>query len=159
IRPETFTLDNYATLMQGTSVTAVANTLFLGIVGSTATVVIAFIVAFLIVRRRGRLIGVVDYIGSLPAAIPGLALAIGLLWAYAVLPLPVCGTILMLLVAYVTRFMSYGIRVASAGLQQIDPELEEAGRLAGLSSLGTFRRITLPLLKSSAVAVWTIVFV
>jgi iron(III) transport system permease protein len=100
-----------------------------------------------------------DYVSSLPAAVPGMALAIGLLWSYTFLPLPVYGTIFVLLIAYVTRFIAYGVRVASSSIHQIDPELEEAGRMVGLSSLQTFWRISLPLLRPSVLSVWTLVFI
>lgn len=159
LRPELFTLDNYAQLLQPSSLAAIRNTLLLGLVGATITAVLAFFVSYLIVRGRGRVIAAVDYISTLPAAIPSMAMAIGLLWTYTLLPLPIYGTVGVLLIAYLTRFIVYGVRLGTAGIQQIDPELEEAGRVAGLSRLGTFRRIVLPLVGPSFVAAWSLLFV
>lgn len=159
LRPELFTLDNYVQLLQPAQWVAFQNTLVLAVCGATATTVLAFLVSFLIVRSRGRLTVALDYLGSLPAAVPSMAMAIGLLWAYTMLPLPIYGTIAMLFIAYLTRFIPYGMRIGSSGIQQIDPELEEAGRVIGLSSLGTFRRITLPLLKPSVMSAWTLIFI
>jgi iron(III) transport system permease protein len=157
--PESLTLNNYLLLAQPAPALAVKNTLLLAVAGASITVALAFVVSFLTVRGKGRLVAAVDYIASLPVAVPGMAMAIGLLWAYTILPLPVYGTIFMLLIAYITRFIAYSVRVASGSLHQIDPELEEAGRVAGLSNLGTFWRISFPLLRPSVVSAWTLVFI
>lgn len=154
-----FTLDNYLALAQPGNLTAIQNSLILSVVGATLTIGLAFAVSFLIVRGKSRVGSTVDYIAALPVAVPAMALALGILWAYTSLPLPIYGTVFMLLIAYVTRFIAYSVRVASGSLHQIDPELEEAGRVAGLSNLGTFWRITLPLLRPSVVSAWTLVFI
>lgn len=159
LRLELFTLDNYAQLVQPSALLAIQNTLLLGIAGATITAVLAFFVSYLIVRGRGRVTAAIDYISTLPVAIPSMAMAIGLLWTYTLLPLPVYGTLAVLLIAYVTRFLVYGVRIGTAGLHQIDPELEEAGRIAGLSRLATFWRIALPLLRPSLLAAWILLFV
>lgn len=159
LRPGSFTLDNYARITEPGTLVAIQNTLLLAVVTATATVLLAFVVSYLIVRGRGRVAVTMDYLSSLPVAIPGMALAVGLLWAYTILPVPIYGTIAMLLVAYMTRFIAYGVRIASSGLHQIDPELEEAGRLSGLSPLRAFRRIVLPLLRPSLISAWTLLFI
>ena len=159
MNPAALTLNNYAALAQPGQALAIQNTLILALVGATITVLLAFVVSFLTVRGTGALVAAVDYIAALPVAVPGMAVAIGLLWAYTSLPLPVYGTIFMLLIAYVTRFIAYSVRVASGSLHQIDPEIEEAGRVAGLTNLGTFWRISLPLLRPSVISAWTLVFI
>ena len=82
-----------------------------------------------------------------------------ILFAYLVLPIPIYNTIWILLVAYVTLFMPYGMRFASGGLLQIHKELEEAAQTSGASQGQMFRRILMPLLAPIALSAWVYIFV
>ena len=81
------------------------------------------------------------------------------LFAYLILPIPVYDTIWILLIAYVTLFMPYGMRFASGGLAQIHRELEEVAEIGGANLFQTFRRVLLPLLAPVLIACWLYVFV
>ena len=59
-----------------------------------------------------------------------------------------------MLIAYVTRFMPYGLRYATTSLAQIHGELEECAAMCGASWLMSFRRVVLPLLKPGLMAGW-----
>mgnify|MGYP002138694865 FL=1 len=56
-------------------------------------------------------------VGVLPVAVPGLVYGIGLLWTY--LHTPLYGTIWILLLAYVAKFLPYGILVSRNGILQV----------------------------------------
>jgi iron(III) transport system permease protein len=73
---------------------------------------------------------------------------------YLALPIGVYGTLWIMLIAYVTRFMPYGIRTNATSMLQIHKELEESAAMSGASWLTTFRRIVLPLLKPGLIAGW-----
>jgi iron(III) transport system permease protein len=105
---------------------------------------------------RSRLPGRValDGIASLPIAIPGIVLGLAIMIVYLKLPVGIYGTLWILLVAYVTRFLPYGLRYASASLVQIHRELEESAAISGASWAVTFRRIVLPLIRPGLVAGW-----
>jgi iron(III) transport system permease protein len=120
---------------------------------------ICVLIAFL--SQRTRLPGrkVLDYLSMLPLGFPGVVLAFGMLQAWINPPIVLYGTIWILLVAYITRELPVGTRVASATIVQIHPELEEAARSCGGSWLHTFRTVTLPLLKSGILAGWFVLFV
>jgi iron(III) transport system permease protein len=90
----------------------------------------------------------------IPIAMPGIVLGVSLIWVYLTLPIPIYGTIWVLLLAYITRFMPYGMRAASASMIQINKELEEASLASGGSWPQTFRKIILPLLMPGFVAGW-----
>ena len=83
----------------------------------------------------------------------------GILVAYLMLPIPIYNTIWILLVAYVTLYLPYGMRFASSGITQIHRELEEAASMAGAGLGQTFRKIMLPLLAPVLLAGWIYVFV
>jgi iron(III) transport system permease protein len=83
-------------------------------------------------------------------------MAIGLLWAYVNFPLPIYATIWILLIAYVTRFIPYGLRAVTSTIVQIHKELEEASVSCGASFFSTFRRVVLPLMRPGLLAGWII---
>jgi iron(III) transport system permease protein len=108
-------------------------------------------------RRRGR--AALDQLSLVPLAMPAMVFALGLLWIYVELPVPVYGTLGILLVAYVTHYLPFGVRASGAALRQLHPELEEAARVAGASWLRVMRLVTVPLLRPALIAAWALLFV
>ena len=148
-------LDNYvATFTRPQSLTAFRNSLVLGV--GTATFVMFFmaIASWLVVRTRlwGR--WMVDNLAFMPLVVPGLVMGVALLFVYLRFPLAIYGTLWILFIAYVTRYMPYGMRYASSSMYQISGELEESAQTSGASWWQTFRRVNLPLLMPGLVAGW-----
>jgi iron(III) transport system permease protein len=112
------------------------------------------VVAWITVKSKipGR--ALLDNMTFIPIAIPGIVLGVSLIWVYLTLPIPIYGTIWVLFLAYVTKFMPYGIRAASASMIQINRELEEASLTAGGTWFQTFRKVVLPLLMPGFTAGW-----
>ena len=160
-RWEQFTLENYRWVLFDYPITqhAVLNSLFLGVVGATATILLAAVISFLTLRTRlpGR--QALDYLAMLPLGFPGVVLAFGMLQAWINPPLVLYGTIWILFVAYATRYLPIGVRSTSATLVQIHPELEESSLSCGANWLQTFKNITLPLLRPGIIAGWVLLFV
>ncbi len=100
-----------------------------------------------------------DLLAFLPIGIPGLVLAVAIVFELVNFPIPIYGTLAILVIAYVTRYLPYGMRTNSAAMLQLHRELEEAAAAAGASWWITFRRIVVPLLWPSLVAGWIYVFV
>ncbi|MGH7825803.1 MAG: ABC transporter permease [Candidatus Binatia bacterium] len=149
------TLENYQNLWNLPLVhRALWNSFVLGISSSTITMLLTAIVAWIIVRTSWRGKGMLDFLAFSPIAMPGLVLGIAILWLYLVLPLPVYGTLWILLIAYVTKYLPYGMRACSSSMLQIKKELEEASETSGASWSHTFRRVILPLLAPGFVAGW-----
>ncbi|MDE3192597.1 MAG: iron ABC transporter permease [Chloroflexota bacterium] len=156
----TFGLGNYATILgDPVAQRAIRNTLILAALGATAAMLLAFGVALASLRTRLRGRGLVEYAIFLPFAVPSVVLAVGILWGYVSFPIGVYGTIFILLIGYVTKFMPYGLRSASTSLLQIHPELEEQARVAGASLGQTIRRVVMPLILPGFVAGWTLLAV
>ncbi len=154
------TLTNYADVLSD-DVTrgAIANSLALGVLAATAVVGLTAAIAWVTLRTRVPGRGILDFLAFVPITIPGIVLGISLIWVYFTLPIRIYGTLWILLVAYVTRYLPYGMRSLSAGIVQIHRELEEAAAAAGASFLPTFRRVLLPLLRPTIVAAWAYVFI
>jgi iron(III) transport system permease protein len=139
---------------------AAKNSLILGLGAATTVMLICAVAAWLVVRTTlpGRWL--VDNLAFLPLVIPGLVLGVSLLTVYLRLTwLPIAGTLWILFVAYLTRYMPYGMRYASTSMFQIGRELEESAMMSGAGWLQTFRRVVLPLLVPGFVAGWIYIFV
>jgi iron(III) transport system permease protein len=93
-----------------------------------------------------------EYIAMLPLAVPGLVMALGILWTWVSVPLPIYGTILVIIVAFIGKFMPAGYRVISASMLQIHDDLEHAAMVSGATRAQMVRRITLPLLRGGVVS-------
>jgi iron(III) transport system permease protein len=153
-------LDNYVELLHlKQATTALKNSLFLGIASATLVMVVMAIAAWIVVRSRipGRQL--VDQFAFVPLVIPGLVLGLALSFVYLRSPIPIYGTIFILLIAYVTRFMPYGMRYAVTSMHQISSELEESAQVSGASWWQTFRRVLLPLLSPGLLAGWIYILV
>ena len=112
------------------------------------------VLSWVIVKSRGRGRKVLDFLTFVPHAIPGIVTGVALMWVYIFLPVPIYGTIWILLIAYMTSRIAFGTRVMNAAMTQLHKELEEASYASGGSWLRTFRKITLPLLLPALVNGW-----
>jgi len=154
------TLDNYAFVFRmGRARTAFKNSIFLSLSSATLVMLLTAVISWITVKSRWRGRTLLDVITFLPITIPGIVLGVSLIWVYLILPIPIYGTVWILLLAYITRYMPYGIRTNAASMVQIHDELEEASYASGGSWLDTFRRVTLPLLKPGLISGFTYVIV
>ena len=153
-------LDNFAAVFALPTIpTSLVNSLVLG--AGTATIVMALmaVAAWVVVRSGipGRQL--LDHIAFSPLVIPGLVLGVGVAFVYLRSPLPIYGTLLILLIAYCTRYLPYGMRYAVSGMQTISTELEESAQVSGAGWWATFRRVLLPLIAPALLAGWVYIFV
>ncbi|HXG50335.1 MAG TPA: iron ABC transporter permease [candidate division Zixibacteria bacterium] len=133
---------------------AFLNSALLSFLSASSVMLLTSVVAWVTVKSRMRARFLLDNLAFLPIAIPGLVLGVSLLVLYLTLPVPVYGTLWILFIAYVTKYLPYGIRAASASMIQIGRELEEASTASGAVWRQTFVRIVLPLLMPGFVAGW-----
>jgi len=133
---------------------AVWNSLLLSLGSATLIMLVTSVVAWIVLRTRlpGRWL--IDNLASLPMVFPGLVLGLAIMICYLYLPFGVYGTLWIMLIAYVTRFLPYGMRYSATSMLQIHKELEESAAMSGASWGMTFRRIVLPLLKPGLLAGW-----
>jgi iron(III) transport system permease protein len=149
------TLANYQyVLTYPLALTAFKNSIYLSVGSATLVMLLTSVIAWITVKSKlpGRVF--LDNMTFIPIAMPGIVLGVSLIWVYLTLPIPIYGTIWVLLLAYITKFMPYGIRASSASMIQINKELEEASLASGATWLQTFRKVILPLLMPGFVAGW-----
>jgi iron(III) transport system permease protein len=139
---------------------ALKNSLILGAASATCVCALGLAISWVVVRTRSVIRPWLDQISMFPLAMPSMVLALGLLWAYVGLKaLPIYGTIWILLLAYVTHYLPFGVRAGSAALRQLHVELEDAARMTGASWSKTMRWIVLPLTRPTLIATWTLLFI
>jgi iron(III) transport system permease protein len=154
---ELLTLDNYrANLNDARTFRALRNSLLLAVGGATLCMLIAALTAWVTTKSKAAGRGIIEALTFIPWAFPGTALAIGLLWTYVYVPLPIYGTLWILLIGYITRFLPYGLRTMTSTIVQLHDDLQQASMVCGASFLATFRRILLPLLRPGFIAGWII---
>jgi iron(III) transport system permease protein len=152
---KTISLANYRAVLDAPNIgTAVWNSVFLALATATAVMMLTAIIGWLVLRTRVPGRWLLDNVASLPMVMPGLVVGLAIMVLYLALGGGIYGTIWILLIAYMTRFLPYGMRFNSASLLQLHKELEESASLSGADWFTSFRRIVLPLLKPGLLAGW-----
>jgi iron(III) transport system permease protein len=156
---ESFSLANYQQVLFSLPTTsrALINSFILSAGGATIAMVLAGLVSYLVIK--GKVVGrqSLDVLSMMPLAFPGIVIAVGLLWAY--IRTPIYGTVLILIVSYVTHYLPHGVRTVSSNLVQLDDSLEESARTSGASWLRSLRTIVLPLMRGAFMSGWLLLFV
>jgi len=140
-------------------VDAVKTSVLLAVMAATIIVLLTFVMAWIALRAVPRAGWALDSLAFTPVAIPHVIVGASVLFAYLMLPIPVYNTIWILLIAYVTMYLPYGMRFISSGLTQIHKELEESAEVSGARVRQVFLRILLPLLLPVLLAAWIYIFV
>ncbi|MHB1343167.1 MAG: ABC transporter permease [Thermoleophilia bacterium] len=157
---KTMTLNNYVEVFyMDSALRALRNSLVLGIGAATIVMLLTAVAAWIVVRSKVRARGIVDQLAFTPLVIPGIVLGLALSFVYLRFPVPVYGTLLILLIAYITRYMPYGMRYASTSMHQISSELEESAQVCAASWWQSFRRVVVPLLTPGLVGGWIYIMV
>ena len=155
------TFANYKFILFEYNVTqrAILNSLFLATIAATLAVFLGVVMGWIDLRTRipGRKI--LDYASLIPLGLPGIVVAVALIQFWLAMPIALYGTLTILLLAYVGRYLPLGVRAANASLRQVDPSLEESAQILGASWTTTLREVTLPLIRPGLFAGWLLVFV
>ena len=154
-----YTIRNYVFLFESSStLRSFWNTLIVSGVGALIGVGLASFVSYFTLRHRPPGYRVLDFIASLPFGVPGVVIGLGLLWAYAYLPLPIYGTLIILIISFITRFLSYATETVGGRMVQIDKSLEEAAWTSGATRLQGIKRILMPLAMPSLQGAYFLLF-
>ncbi|ANF56545.1 ABC transporter permease [Halotalea alkalilenta] len=161
---DTVTLSAYAEMLgrQGVTWRAMSNSLLLASIAAAILMALSLPLAWLLVRRPSRPLALFEAAIEIPYALPGVVLAVGCILAFA-RPLPLLGfglygSLWIILIAYLARFMVVALKPVQASLAASDPALEEAAQLAGAGPLRRLVELWLPLLAPAAFAGALLVF-
>ena len=158
---QNLTLRHYRFVLLDYDVTrrAIANSLVLAAAAATLSVLIGSLVGWIDLRTTAPGRKLLDYVSLVPLGLPGIVVAVALIQFWLRVPVPIYGTLLIILLAYTGRYVPLGVRAANAAFRQLDPVLEESARVTGAGWLRTFTAVTLPLARPGLFAGWLLVFV
>lgn len=144
----TFTLEHYRYAF-GIGMKSLRDSTLMAALATPVTGILAMIIAFLTVRKRfvGR--KAMELISMLGMTVPGTVMGIGYVLSFNTPPLVLTGTMLIIVLSYVFRYLPVGVQSGVTSLKQIDPSIEEAAADLGANSFTTFTTVTLPLIKTA----------
>jgi iron(III) transport system permease protein len=136
----------------------VVNSLFASLAAAAICVAAAAPVAFLAVRWPRPWTRALERLAYAGNALPGIVIALSLVFFAANYASPVYQTLGLLLVAYAIRFFPQGVAGAHSAILRVDPHLEDAARGLGRRPLGVFTSVTGPLVAPGFLAGAALVF-
>lgn len=155
---KSLSLDNFAIVLTDPFyLTLGFNTLLVAAGAATAAMMIALVAGWVVVRQwpGGK---IVEQLSTIPIVFPGIVVGVALIIIALNLPIPLYDTLELIMLAFIIRFLPYGMRYAHTGVMQIHRELEEAGAMSGAGQWMILRRIVFPLLLPALVSGWVFVF-
>ena len=153
------TLDNYVTAFSNDAIVgSVLNSLTISFTSATGAIFLAFVTVWLVARTDIRWRWGLDQLAMLPLVFPGIVMGVAILKMYLTVPLPVYGTIWIMVLAFVPRYLPYAIRFSHAGLLGIHRELEESATTSGATWGQVAWKIVVPLMMPALFAGWIYIF-
>ena len=162
--PSTWTMKNYEiALGHPITIPSIKNSLIYSGFATIFALFLGISVAFVIVRTKFKLRGVIDMLSMMPLAVPGLVTAFGYLaMSQAGRPFaflnPIENPTILLIIAYTIRKLPFMVRSAAAGLQQTSVTYEEAAQCFGCAPLKSTLKITVPMISANLIAGGLLVF-
>lgn len=129
--------------------TSAGNSVVVAVSSAAAGTVVAFLVGYTVYRTKAKARGLLEGISMVPLAIPAIVLGMGLLWTWLVMPVPVYGTLTVLVIAFVAVQMPQGLRGIASSIQATERDLEDNAVLHGARRSRAVLAITVPLLRGA----------
>jgi iron(III) transport system permease protein len=155
---KSLTLRNYHTVFTAPGYVDLALNSLTVAAGAATAIMLITLLAGWIAARNGPGGRILDQLATLSLVFPGICLGVAVMEVYLRVPLPIYGSLWIIAIAYVIRYMPYGMRYVYSGVLQLHKELEEAAGVAGASAMTTLRRIVAPLLTPALIAGWLFIF-
>lgn len=146
----TFTLDHFKEIFTG-DFSAFGNSIKLAFVTASISSLLGVFLSYLIYRKDFKTSQIIDFIATLPAAVPGILYGMAYLTTFNKEPLVLIGTKIVIYIICVTRFTNVALRMGYTLLSHIDPSIELASFNLGMGEIRTFTKIILPQLKPAFV--------
>jgi iron(III) transport system permease protein len=157
-----WTLNNWSTVLSDSAfLKSLRSTLTIGFGSAIFGIAWFSLVAYVIVRTKFRARLLLDFLSWLPWALPGIILGLGFLWMILEVPIlrPIHTTSLALIFVVTLGSITVGVQMFKTNLLQLGADMEDASRMAGGSWFYTYRRVLLPLMMPTVIAVGLVTFV
>jgi len=137
---------------------AARNSIYASGLAALATVLAATPIALLSVRYGGRAAWLIERVSYAGFALPGIVVALALVFFGIRYAQPLYQSMTMLIVAYVVLFLPVALGGLRTALLQIHPHLEDAARTLGKTPAQAFLSVTVPLLRPGIITSLALVF-
>lgn len=131
---------------------ATTNSVVVSVAAAAVGTALAFVVGYVVYRTKSWGRGALENVSMVPLAIPHVVLGIGLLWTWLVMPLPVYGTLWVLIIGFVAVQMPQGFRGIASSIRATDRDLEDSAVMLGARRSRAIAVITVPLLRVSVLS-------
>lgn len=153
-----FTVEAYEVWLRKGTLTAAGHTLVVGIFSALGAMLLSVVVSWLVVRVRSRAVRSLDTLAFIPHAMPSVVIGLSVLLIYLAVPLPIFGTVWIIVIAIATQYVALGTRLTTGSIAQIHESLEEAAGASGAAAHRTWRHILVPLLRRPFISGFLLVF-
>ena len=134
---------------------AFTDSFVLSLIASPITALLSMIISYLVVKKKFKGKGFIEFVSMLAMAVPGTVLGVGFIRGFAGgvfrtgFLQGIYGTGIILVIVFVVRSLPVGTRSGISALRQIDKSIEESAYDLGAGSAKVFTSVTLPLIKDS----------
>lgn len=140
-----FSLDSYRYIMFKLS-RNISNTFMFALAALAVMIMLGLLISYIVVRRRSKASGLLDFLVMFPYVLPGSVLGICLVMAFNKGPIMIAGTMWIMILSYTIRKLPFTLRSSVGILYQIDPSIEEASISLGVSPMKTFFTVMVKLM-------------
>lgn len=154
-RDYTLSLKWFKYMMKTSGLKAFKDSFVLSLIAAPLTAFLSMVISYLVVKKKFRSKGFIEFVSMLAMAVPGTVLGIGYIRGYANglfrtgFMSGLYGTGLILIIVFIVRSLPTGTRSGISALRQIDKSIEESAYDMGANSGRVFMTVTLPLIKDS----------
>ena len=134
---------------------AFKDSFILSLISAPITALLSMIISYLVVKKKFRGKGMIEFVSMLAMAVPGTVLGVGFIRGFARgvfrtgFLQGIYGSGIILVIVFVVRSLPVGTRSGISALRQIDKSIEESAYDLGAGSIKVFTSVTLPLIKDS----------
>ena len=134
------------------------NSVLASSLAAIVTTALSIPLAIAIVRHSGRFAWFLERVSFMGFALPGVVVALSLVYFGSIIARPIYQTLWLLVFAYVVLFFPAALSAVRAALLQVNPRYEEAARSLGRSALETAATVSIPLMRHGLTAGAALVF-
>lgn len=128
---------------------ATGNSLVVSVLAALFGTIMAFVTAYLVYRTTARGRGLLEGVSMIPLAIPAIVLGMGLLWTWLVMPIPLYGTLWVMVIAFLAVQAPQGLRSVAASIRSTDRDLEDSAVVLGVRRSRAIGYVTIPLMRTA----------
>lgn len=156
---ENLSFGNYISIFtEGLGARALRNSFLFSFISASCAVLLGFFIAYISARPHASRLKGVEFLATIPSAIPGPVLAAAMIFAWSTPPLKLYNTPWIIPVAYIVAFLPYAVRHISGAIKALNPQLEEMGWMCGGAWIRTLQDIVVPSVQGSLWSGWVTVF-